>query len=273
MLIHIGRQVDANVAKDAADPASRCRFSFEMGITPPLFYTVIKCRHPGLRRRAIELLHLRVADGHQDNLWDSEQVIRAALRMVELEEMRGWTLDAPTKAEVSVVDGDDLHQPASGQVSTDWSPDVLVFGRDGKAMPDKPTYVHGLRPNPQPILPGRPGLKVEHGTRSKHPREFPKLARFFRAPPEEISPDLAEEAWAALIESKSRLDTRGLASAAASAAAWAAECSVPTCLQIPGSARIQNVTISSLSGSGSWVSFHVQPDATVPLVGILKEYI
>ena len=156
---------------------------------------------------------------------------------------------------------------------TDWGSFVEVLGPDDKPFPARPTYVTGLQPNPQPILHGQPKTEVDRQPRTTPPRDFPKLARFFRGPPEDISPALAEEAWASLIESTSRLESRGLSSAAACAAAWTAECSVPTILQIPGSARVQNLIISPLEGTGSWVNFHVQPDATRSQVGILREFL
>lgn len=267
IVILVGRILDA---EDTADPDRRCRFSFEMGITPPLLFTSIKCRHPGLRRRAVELLRRRVAEGHQDNIWDSGQVIKAASRVIELEEMRGWTLVEPSCSVVDEEGGSGQQGLASGQVSTDWSPDVVAFDQEGRPKSEKPTFVYKLRPNPQPILPHRTGESRWESTAP--PRPFPKLARFFRASLDKIPLALAEEAWASLIASASRLESRDLASAAAAAAAWTAECSVPTCLQIPEAARIQNVSISPLEGTGSWVSFHVQPNASESQVGILREF-
>ncbi|KAF9877889.1 hypothetical protein CkaCkLH20_04465 [Colletotrichum karsti] len=34
----------------------QCRFSVDMGAVPALYYTAVKCRNPGIRRRAIELM-------------------------------------------------------------------------------------------------------------------------------------------------------------------------------------------------------------------------
>jgi hypothetical protein len=59
------------------------RFSFEMKIIPPLFYTAIKCRVPSVRRAAIDLLRLAP---RREGLWDARIATRVAETVVEIEE-------------------------------------------------------------------------------------------------------------------------------------------------------------------------------------------
>ena len=59
------------------------KFTFELGIIPQLWFTITKCRHPSLRRRAIALLsHYPVKEA----LWDSRVIVKLGQRVVEIEE-------------------------------------------------------------------------------------------------------------------------------------------------------------------------------------------
>ncbi|KAM0327426.1 hypothetical protein ACHAQA_005712 [Verticillium albo-atrum] len=64
------------------------RFSFESGIVPPLYFAAIKCRHPGLRRAALNLLRRKGLVDCKENLWDTRLVSRIATRIMEIEEAR-----------------------------------------------------------------------------------------------------------------------------------------------------------------------------------------
>ena len=57
--------------------------TFEMELIPPLFMTARKCRHPQLRRRAINLLRQGSA---QEGLWNAKHSIDVAVRCINLEE-------------------------------------------------------------------------------------------------------------------------------------------------------------------------------------------
>ena len=63
-------------------------FTFEMGFIPPLYFTAINCRHPLLRRQAVNLIH---AGSKCEGLWDAEPIARIAERVIELEESGGNT--------------------------------------------------------------------------------------------------------------------------------------------------------------------------------------
>ncbi|OAL28253.1 hypothetical protein AYO22_02959 [Fonsecaea multimorphosa] len=58
-------------------------FSFEGSFLAPLYLTALKCRESGVRRKALELMHLT---GAKEGLWHRSELIRVATRVMELEE-------------------------------------------------------------------------------------------------------------------------------------------------------------------------------------------
>ncbi|KAL0931298.1 C6 zinc finger domain protein [Colletotrichum truncatum] len=61
----------------------RCRFSIDMGALPTLYYTAVKCRHPGTRRRAIDLMK---AWPRREAVYDSLACAALAAEIVKIEE-------------------------------------------------------------------------------------------------------------------------------------------------------------------------------------------
>jgi len=57
--------------------------SFDIQILAPLYYTALKCRHPALRRRALEMLQLAP---RREALWNAHHAYVTAKRVIELEE-------------------------------------------------------------------------------------------------------------------------------------------------------------------------------------------
>ena len=57
--------------------------SFEIQILGPLYYTALKCRHPAIRRRALEMLRLAP---RREGLWNAHYAYVTAKRVIELEE-------------------------------------------------------------------------------------------------------------------------------------------------------------------------------------------
>jgi hypothetical protein len=57
-------------------------FSFDIGIIQPLYFTACKCRHPVLRRRAIDIL----ARSGMEGAWDGRAMAAAAKWVVKMEE-------------------------------------------------------------------------------------------------------------------------------------------------------------------------------------------
>lgn len=58
-------------------------FAIDVGFIPPLYYTALKCRNPGIRREAMNLL---LAAPHREGLWDGVQAAYTARRIMEIEE-------------------------------------------------------------------------------------------------------------------------------------------------------------------------------------------
>lgn len=86
--------------------ARRPFFSFEMGVIPPLYMTVLKCRDPAIRARALNNLYQAPA---QESLWTRVEAIRVAERALAVERqlahgiMPGTFETLPTTARVSEV--------------------------------------------------------------------------------------------------------------------------------------------------------------------------
>jgi hypothetical protein len=97
----------AEIVLDALHTSSphAARFTFEISVVAPLFHTASRCRCPITRRKAISLLARRPP---REGLWDPEQYVLVANRVIELEERElnpetGWPPER-TRLYSSVVD-------------------------------------------------------------------------------------------------------------------------------------------------------------------------
>ncbi|KAF3053832.1 hypothetical protein E8E11_010578 [Didymella keratinophila] len=84
----------AEIVLDALHTSSpyAARFTFEISVVAPLFHTAGRCRCPITRRKAVSLLARRPP---REGLWDPEQYLLVANRLIELEEREldpetGW---------------------------------------------------------------------------------------------------------------------------------------------------------------------------------------
>lgn len=59
-------------------------FSFDMHVIPPLYFVATKCRHPLIRRAALDLLRRNAS--RRENLWRADVMAEIATRHVKLEE-------------------------------------------------------------------------------------------------------------------------------------------------------------------------------------------
>lgn len=59
-------------------------FTFEMGLIPPLYWTALKCRDVRIRTKALDLLKEAPV---REGLWNREEAIRVAARVIALENM------------------------------------------------------------------------------------------------------------------------------------------------------------------------------------------
>ncbi|KAF4982050.1 hypothetical protein FDECE_17587 [Fusarium decemcellulare] len=64
-------------------PHIKPRFAADLGIIAPLFVVATKCRDPGTRRRAIQLLR---SSARREGMWDSEMVAHISTWVMDLEE-------------------------------------------------------------------------------------------------------------------------------------------------------------------------------------------
>ncbi|KAH7142616.1 hypothetical protein B0J13DRAFT_555869 [Dactylonectria estremocensis] len=71
------------IAKPGVGMATPQPLSFDMQILGPLYYTALKCRHPAIRRRALEMLQLAP---RREGLWNGHYAYVTAKRVIELEE-------------------------------------------------------------------------------------------------------------------------------------------------------------------------------------------
>lgn len=69
-------------ARDDPNSARGARFSFEMAVIQPLYFTALKCRNHNLRHQAISLLHI----SGQEGVWDGKMLAVIAKHIVEHEE-------------------------------------------------------------------------------------------------------------------------------------------------------------------------------------------
>ncbi|TVY22417.1 hypothetical protein LHYA1_G008841 [Lachnellula hyalina] len=78
-LVHYAEQI----ANSGVGMPTRQPLSFDIQILAPLYYTALKCRHPALRRRALEILQLAP---RREALWNAHHAYVTAKRVIELEE-------------------------------------------------------------------------------------------------------------------------------------------------------------------------------------------
>jgi hypothetical protein len=78
-LVHYADQI-INPGVGTAKPQT---LSFDIQILGPLYYTALKCRHPTIRRHALEMLQFAP---RREGLWNAHHAYVTAKRVIELEE-------------------------------------------------------------------------------------------------------------------------------------------------------------------------------------------
>jgi hypothetical protein len=61
------------------------RYSFDLGVIGPLFYTIVKCWNPLIRSQALSLLH-HPNIPHREGMWSAEAAATIAERIIDVEE-------------------------------------------------------------------------------------------------------------------------------------------------------------------------------------------
>jgi hypothetical protein len=90
IIVHHAEQLSKQCTTAAPQP-----LSFDIQTIGPLYYTALKCRHPVIRRKALELLRLAP---RREGLWNAHHAYATAKRVIEIEErhMDGETLPDET---------------------------------------------------------------------------------------------------------------------------------------------------------------------------------
>jgi hypothetical protein len=97
-LLHQISQLWQRVSAAFVERRSKYSFTLDIGYIPPLYFTALKCRDPGLRRTAVDLLR-RVP--HIEGAWDGTMAATVAEHVITLEETGG--------REYEPVDGKIVH--------------------------------------------------------------------------------------------------------------------------------------------------------------------
>ena len=88
--------------QDDPNSTGRTRFSIEMTVIQPLYFTALKCRKYNLRHRAISLLHI----SGQEGVWDGKMLAVIAKYIVEHEEYQGIIECLPEQGQISELPSD-----------------------------------------------------------------------------------------------------------------------------------------------------------------------
>lgn len=93
-------------SKSSPPPHGSANFTFEISIIPCLYLTATRCRCPITRRKAVSLLALNPP---REGLWDAEQHLAVANRVIEIEEKEvdpdtGWPVES-SRLWCAVIDG------------------------------------------------------------------------------------------------------------------------------------------------------------------------
>lgn len=93
---------------------SRSPFAAEMGVAPPLFFVVTKCRHPILRRKALALLEMTP---QLEGIWKVLPTVQVLRKFVQLEEEAMMNCDLSAK-KIDVDLRADIHAAAHATAHT-----------------------------------------------------------------------------------------------------------------------------------------------------------
>jgi hypothetical protein len=119
------------IAKSGAGRATPQPLSFDIQTLGPLYYAALKCRHPAIRRRALEMLQLAP---RREGLWNAHHAYVTAKRVIELEERHLDGQELPDEASR-------LHGlPLPGDESRVYNPDEVPF--------DFRKFHHSIVPSP-----------------------------------------------------------------------------------------------------------------------------
>jgi Fungal specific transcription factor domain len=132
-LVAMGTTLLVNEEDCDLDMSDDAIFSFEPGVIFALFFTAIKCRHPVVRRQAVELLG---RNGHREGAWESTGAARVASFVIAVEEEGLTDLDRTDAGPEVVKEMNRVHLVKVIPFPEEKRIDVgcLMRGKDGWGM-------------------------------------------------------------------------------------------------------------------------------------------
>lgn len=221
-------------------------FSFETELVAPVYWTVTKCRHPLLRRAALNLLVRDELRGRRENHWHVDDAVSIAIRVIEVEE---GGIDKPLIGDMDPAD------PLAG-LNNFMKPDGKRPGvvRQKELDPDE-LRVWSTLP---PLVPGEAPIDAELGS-------------------EDVLESTSEDGYLAILPRPSPEST--------SSSSPPREIQIPLRLpqlqasnleapfDIPEFRRVKNVTIGPRERRGVWATFFEDPRPGEAQWKITREFI
>ncbi|KAK1977887.1 C6 zinc finger protein [Colletotrichum cereale] len=236
--VHMSRKASGRDPSKAA--MAMPKFVFDTEIIPPVYYVSIKCRHPMLRRAAVDLLRQDSVTMRRENLWDAKMLSEIAKRCIYIEE------EAARCREESL------------DVTTGWD----------RASWESPDGV------PTRLFP----VDHDHSIDCDYPvplfqyPQIPKLIDRQLNAEQELAREITGDTVRSRHTTPGSVST-GSTVSSGSGAGWAAHQLEPP-FGLPEYARIKNALIDNESKRGSWVTIFMDPaEAGAAYWKVTKEYI
>ncbi|KDN70018.1 putative C6 zinc finger protein [Colletotrichum sublineola] len=236
--VHASRKIPGRDPSKAA--IAMPKFVFDTEIIPPLYYVSVKCRHPMLRRAAVDLLKQDAVTMRRENLWDAQMLSEIGNRCICIEEVaarcRQESLDITT-----------------GWDFASWeSPDGVPTGLFPVEHDDSIDCDYPVPLFQYPQIPKLIDRQLNAG------QEWTK----------EVAGDTARSRHA----TPGSMSTRSTMSSSSSSG-WAAH-RLESPFGLPEYARIKNALIDKGSKGGSWITVFMDPmGAGAAHWKVTKEYI
>ncbi|KAK7414287.1 hypothetical protein QQX98_006884 [Neonectria punicea] len=203
-------------------------FSFETELVAPVYWTATKCRHPLLRRAALQLLTRDQMRNRRENLWHARETTIIAARVIEKEEAELGGFSSETSSPEGWSGSSPSSLSSGGTQSSQTDPELKIsVTQPPSLLPPPPSFTDPM-PMPDP---------ASGDTPASEPSASPDS---YDEPP---SPTTM-----AVVEAMQKLDL---------SAVKANRLEGP--FGIPESQRIKNAVIGEVEGNGIWTTFFKEP--------------
>ncbi|WQF86787.1 Putative zn(2)Cys(6) fungal-type DNA-binding domain, fungal transcription factor [Colletotrichum destructivum] len=223
--VHASRRVSGRDPSHAA--MAMPKFVFDTEIIPPLYYVSIKCRHPMLRRAAVDLLKQETVTKRRENLWDAQLISEIGKRCINIEE------EAARRRDESVD---------------------LTAGWDTVSWEESDGVPIGLFPtnNDRSIDCDYPVPRVQYP-------QIPKLTNTQINAEYERTMDLVSNLVQSRHTTPSSVSTGSTSSSSGGSSAFWGPHQLEAPFGLPEHARIKNALIDNESKWGSWITIFMDP--------------